>query len=68
MKLNNRTIIGIILMVETLIMFLLTISLWDSIFSAEHLSEWDGEDESVVLFSIFLSLYFFVLTIMGVGE
>lgn len=66
MKINNRTIIGIILMIETLIMFLLTMYLWNDIFGTEHIAEWEGEDESVALFSIFFCLYLGFLSLIGV--
>ena len=67
MKLNNRKIVGIVLILETLLALILTFSFGESIFGTEHISEWEGEDESVVLFCIYICLYFGLLSLIGLS-
>lgn len=67
MELNHRKIAGVILLIETLLAFILTFSWGESIFGTEHIAEWEGEDEGVVLFCIFICFYFGLLSLIGVG-
>lgn len=67
MKLSNRKIVGIILILETLLAMILTFFWGESIFGTDHIAEWEGEDEGVVFFCIFICFYFGLISLIGTG-
>ena len=67
MKLTNRKIVGIILILETLLAMILTFFWGESIFGTDHIAEWEGEDEGVVFFCIFICFYFGLISLIGTG-
>lgn len=65
MPVKKRTILGVVLAVLTLLSFLITITMWVGIFGTEHMFEWEGEDESVIVFFIRLSIYYLAVSALG---